>query len=257
MLALLHSRLVRTSSTHLTLPPFASFRDPVWETYITTKLAPFEKNISDYLQFWFHESGDEIRSYPNQGLLHTPFDFLSCTQTMMLSPEMMIATLRVRQYVLELFNHPERLDNLKKIQARPFIAPPKIESNVMASCQKEGLSLSISDLGVAVVGADRDRVSRKDRMLYGPFVKLGRQARSLLVGSAMPDIYGSVSALSTMAQLHCLVGVPRNSVFNDVKRQVDLVKETFNALEQSEVLIGRRDKQWLVRQWKHNIMGVV
>jgi len=58
----------------------------------------------------------------------------------------------------------------------------------------------------------------------------------------MPDIYGSVSALSTMAQLHCLVGVPRNSVFHDIGRQVDLVKETVNALEASEVLVGRKDK---------------
>lgn len=239
------------------LPPFSQFRDPVWENYIVEKLSRLEKDISDYLKFWFLESGDEVSSYPNQGLLQTPFDFLNCTKTMMISPEVMIQTLRLRQYVLEVFNHPERIEALKKIQAGSFSPPPKIHSKVMDTSKTAGLALSVSDLGVAVSGSQRPRVGRADRMRVGPFIKLGRSARSPLVGSAMPDIYGSVSALSTMAQLHCLVGVPRNSVFHDVYRQIDLVKETFRALEESEVLIGRRDKNWLVKQWKRNIMGVI
>lgn len=239
------------------IPPFSAFRDSSWEEYIKDKLHPFEQNTSDYLKFWFHESGDEAHSYPNQGLLQTPFDFLSCVKTMMVSPEIMVKTLRLRQYILEVFNHPERIAALKEVQASSFIAPPRIESRVMESCANEGLSLSISDLGVRVVGSNRPRVGRADRLKVGPFVKLGRFARSPLVGSAMPDVYGSVSALSTMAQLHCLVGVPRNSVFHDITRQVDLVKDTFKALEQSEVLIGRSDRKWLLNQWKHNIMGVV
>lgn len=248
-------RSPRSSGT--TPPAFATFRDPIWETYIREKLSPFESSISDYLKFWFLESGDSEISYPSQGLLHTPFDFLSYTKTMMLSPEIMIKTLRVRQYVLEVFNHPERLEQLKLVQSKPFTPPPAVHSNVMESCMKEGLALSISDLGVAVTGAQRGRVSRATRLLSGPFVKLGKYARSPLVGSAMPDIYGSVSALSTMAQLHSLVGVPRNSVFHDISRQVDLVKQVFQALSESEVLVGREDKVWLLKQWKHNIMGVV
>lgn len=241
----------------ITTPDFASFRTPVWEEYIRQKLAPLEKDISAYLKFWFLESGDEQNAYPSQGLLQTPFDFLDCTKSLMLSPEMMLDTLRVRQFVLEVFNHPERLQSLKDTQKKKFVAPAKIESTIMDSAAREGLSLSISDLGVQVVGSSNARVGRADRLKFGPFVKLGKYARSLLVGSAMPDIYGSVSALSTMAQLHCLVGVPRNSVFHDIKRQVDLVKETFVALEESEVLIGRKDRNWLLEQWKHNLMGVV
>ena len=241
----------------LVIPPFSQFRDASWEEYILSKLGPLEKDVSAYLKFWFHESGDEVSSYPNQGLLQTPFDFLSCVKTMMVSPEIMVKTLRLRQYILEVFNHPERIEELKKVQASRFVPPPAISSRVMDSCASEGLSLSISDLGVRVVGSNRARVGRADRLRAGPFAKLGRYARSPLVGSAMPDIYGSVSALSTMAQLHCLVGVPRNSVFHDIARQVDLVKDTFKALEESEVLIGRSDKKWLLNQWKHNIMGVV
>jgi hypothetical protein len=117
------------------IPPFNLFRDPVWETFIKEKLAPFEQNISDYLQFWFQESGDERAAYPNQGLLLTPFDFLPVSKTMMLSPEIMLRTLRVRQYILELFNHPDRLNQLKAVQKRSFAPPPKVESLVMASCQ--------------------------------------------------------------------------------------------------------------------------
>jgi hypothetical protein len=240
-----------------TIPPFREFRDPSWEKYVLDKLSPFEVDTSAYLKFWFHESGNEITSYPNQGLLQTPFDFLDSAKTMMVAPEVMIRTLRLRQYVLEVFNHPERIEALKKVQREKFIAPPEIHSKVMESCKAQGLALSISDLGVGVSGSGRPRVGRADRMQGGPFIKLGKFARSPLVGSAMPDIYGSVSALSTMAQLHCLVGVPRNSVFHDVYRQIDLVKETFKALEESEVLVGRKDKQWLLNQWKHNIMGVI
>lgn len=239
------------------IPPFTLFRDPVWQKYIEDKLAPFEKNISDYLKFWFIESGDPSNSYPNQGLLLTDFDFLECIEKMMLSPETMIKTLRVRQFVLELFNHPERIQALQAVEKQQFIAPQKVQSNTMDAAEQIGMALSISDLGVQVVGSTRPRVGRADRLKYGPFVKLGKHARSLLVGSAMPDIYGSVSALSTMAQLHCLVGVPRNSVFHDIDRQVDLVKETFNALKESEVLIGRDDAHFLLSAWKHNIMGVV
>lgn len=239
------------------LPPFSSFRSQEFEKYILNKLSPFEKDVSNYLKFWFLESGDEISAFPSQGLLQTPFDFLDCEKTVMLSPELMIDTLRVRQYVLEVFNHPDRIEELKRLQKSKFHAPAKIESTIMQSAVKEGLSLSISDLGVQVVGSQKERVSRAERFRFGPFTKLGKRARSLLVGSAMPDIYGSVSALSTMAQLHCLVGIPRNSVFQDVKRQVVLVKDTFQALEESEVLLGRKDKKWLVDQWKNNLMGVV
>lgn len=239
------------------IPSFSKFREPVWENYVLEKLSPFEANTSSYLKFWYHESGNETTSYPNQGLLQTPFDFLNCTQTMMLSPEVMIRTLRLRQYVLEVFNHPERMEALKKVQRSRFVPPPITQSKAMDTCMSQGLALSISDLGVAVAGSNRQRVGRADRLRVGPFVKLGRHARSPLVGSAMPDIYGSVSALSTMAQLHCLVGVPRNSVFHDVYRQLDLVKETFKALEESEVLVGRKDRHWLLNQWKHNIMGVI
>jgi hypothetical protein len=239
------------------LPSFSSFRDPMWETYVLNKLAPLEKDLSDYLKFWLLESGDEISSYPSQGLLQTPFDFLGSTTTMVLSPELMLKTLRVRQYVLEVFNHPDRIKELQAVSKKPFLPPPIVSSLLMESAESEGLSLSISDIGVQVVGAQRERVSRAERLQFGPFVKIGHYARSPLVGSAMPDIYGSVSALSTMAQLHCLVGVPRNSVFHDVARQVDLVRQTHQALEESEVLIGRSDKEKLLTLWKRNLMGVV
>lgn len=238
-------------------PTFATFRDQTWQDYILAKLSPYEHHLSDYLKFWFIESGDENTAYPSQGLLQTPFDFLHTHKTMMLSPEAMIATLRVRQYVLEVFNHPDRLKELKQVERSVFTPPPAVSSQAMESSAKEGLALSVSDLGVQVVGSTNERVGRAQRLQYGPFVKMGKHARSLLVGSAMPDIYGSVSALSTMAQLHCLVGVPRNSVFHDIQRQVDLVKETVNALAASEVLVGRNDKEWLLSMWKRNLMGVV
>lgn len=240
--------------------PFNSFRDSkLWEKFILEKLEPFEKNLTEYLKYWYTESQENSNAYPSQGLLKTPFDFLEYKQRGMLPVKEMITILRVRQYFLEIFNHPERISALKKIQKKPFVAPPKIKSKVMEQTIAEELALSISDLGIRVVGSQRERVSRKFRLNNGPFVKLGKYARSILVGSAMPDAWGSVYAISTMAQCLSLIGVPRNGPFNEISRQVDLAKQVFTALEESEVLIGRSyyEKQFLLDHWKHNVMGVL
>lgn len=242
------------------IPDFSTFRDvKLWESYIEKKLAPVEENISDYLKYWYIESRENIHAYPSQGMLTTPFDFLSYVQKGVISPERMVRILRVRQYFLELFNHPERLIHLKSRQRRKFIPPPKVRSKVMETVIKDEVALSISDLGIAVVGSQGNRISRTNRLLHGPFIKLGRRARSHLVGSAMPDVYGSVYAISTMAQCLCLVCVPRNGPFGKITRQVDLVKEVWNALRKSEVLIGKSatEKRFLLDYWKHNVMGVL
>lgn len=240
--------------------PFSSFRDKeLWENFVKEKLVPFEQNLPEYLKYWYTESQQNKNAYPSQGLLKTPYDFLGYKQRTMLPVSEMIHILRVRQYFLEIFNHPERIAELKKLQKRDFIAPKKITSDVMEKAIRDGLAVSISDLGIRVVGSQRDRVSRKERLHHGPFVKLGKYARSLLVGSAMPDAWGSVYAISTMAQCLSLVGVPRNGPFNDIKRQADLANEVFVALEESEVLIGRSHYQrsFLLEHWKSNVMGVI
>lgn len=240
--------------------PFSSFRDKeLWEAYINEKLAPFEKNLPEYLKYWYVESQENSKAYPSQGLLKTPFDFLKYRQRGMLPLKEMMHVLRVRQYFLEIFNHPERIAALKKIQRKKFVPPPRVSSTVMEQTIFEGLAVSISDLGIRVVGSQRERVSRRFRLNAGPFVKLGKYARSVLVGSAMPDVWGSVYAISTMAQCLALVGVPRNGPFNVIERQVDLAKQVFTALEESEVLIGRSyyDKKFLLDYWKHNVMGVL
>lgn len=240
--------------------PFASFREnDLWEEYVTDKLKSLEANLPSYFQYWYTESQENSSAYPSQGLLKTPFDHFKYKQRGMVPVEEMKRILRVRQYFLEIFNHPERIAELKKVQKKPFAPPPAISSTVMEKTIADGLALSISDLGVRVVGSQRERVSRKTRLVHGPFVKLGKYARSLLVGSAMPDVWGSVYAISTMAQCLSLVGVPRNGPFNDIGRQADLAAEVFKALEASEVLIGRShyQKTFLLDHWKHNVMGVI
>ncbi|MBP7740566.1 IMP dehydrogenase [Candidatus Woesebacteria bacterium] len=240
--------------------PFSSFRDnKLWETYIGKKLSPLEKDITTYLKYWYIESQENSRAYPSQGLLKTPYDFLDINQSAMLPLKQMTKILRIRLYFLEIFNHPERIAKLDELQKQKFVAPPKVESHIMERNIKNGLAVSIADLGIRVEGSQRARVSRKVRLNYGPFVKLGKYARSILVGSAMPDIWGSVYAISTMAQCLSLVGVPRNGPFNEIKRQADLAKQVFEALEQSDVLIGRTksDQKHLLEIWKRNVMGVV
>lgn len=242
------------------LPSFGSFRDTqLWESFIQKKLAPYESDLAEYLRYWYIESHEDAQAYPNQGLLTTPFDFLPSYTKGMLPPEEMIKILRVRHYFFELFNHPERLTWLEKIQKQAFIAPPKVESRVIEDVIASGVALSVSDLGIAVRGSQNDRISRTERFAQGPFVKLGRQARTLFVGSAMPDVYGSVTAISTMAKCHCLVGVPRNGPFSDIKRQADLVSQVWNALDESKILVGRTKKQRerLIELWRNNVMGVL
>ncbi|KKU45472.1 MAG: Inosine-5'-monophosphate dehydrogenase [Microgenomates group bacterium GW2011_GWC2_46_7] len=242
------------------LPPFATFRDvDLWEKYISTKLAPFEADIPSYLKYWYIESRENSTAYPSQGLLTTPYDFLPPSRKAMLPIQSMLKILRTRQYFLELFNHPERILHLQAVAKEPWVAPPAISSPVMEQALEQGRALSIEDLGISVVGSQNHRVSRKDRFVQGPFVKLGRYARSLLVGSAMPDIYGSVYALSTMAQSHCLTSVPRNGHLSDIKRQQVLIKEVWNALSESEVLLNRpaSERTFLLKSWRRNIMGVL
>src|SRR3989344_5426711 len=114
------------------IPPFSTFRDAsVWEKYISDKLAPFEKDLSSYLRFWYIESRENSHAYPSQGMLMTPFDFLPCMKKAMVEPEEMVHILRVRQYFLELFNHPERVEELKRVQKQKFVAPQKIQSSAM------------------------------------------------------------------------------------------------------------------------------
>lgn len=242
------------------LPPFASFRDnDLWEHYIKAKLTPLEADTPAYLKYWYVESQENSHAYPSQGLLTTPFDFLPKHKKAMLPLEKMIRILRVRQYFLELFNHPERIAYLKQVDKESWQAPNAVHSSVMEHAIKNGRALSVEDLGIAVVGSQNTRISRKTHFLEGPFVKLGRHARSILVGSAMPDIYSSVYAISTMAQCHSLTGVPRNGPLADVERQRDLVKQVWQALSESEVLIGRSksDRDYLLTTWKNNVMGVV
>lgn len=242
------------------IPPFATFRDIVlWERYIKRKLSSNEKDLSSYLKYWYIESRENASAYPSQGMLTTPFDFLPVVQKGMIPPERIIQILRVRQYFLELFNHPQRIVQLRKVQRRKFTPPPRVSSRMMERVLEDEIALAISDLGIAVVGSQGDRISRSKRLLHGPFVKLGRQARSLFVGSAMPDVYGSVYSISTMAQSLCLVCVPRNGPFSKIKRQADLVKEVFSALKASEVLDGKpaAEKKFLLNHWRHNVMGVL
>lgn len=211
------------------------------------------------MKYWYTESRENAQAYPSQGMLTTPFDFLPRVQKGLIPPEKMVRILRVRQYFLELFNHPERIIHLKKVQRNAFLAPSKVKSKVLESVIEDEMALSVSDLGIAVVGSQNNRISRTKRLLHGPFVKLGRRARALLVGSAMPDVYGSVYAISTMAQCQCLVCVPRNGPFSKIKRQVALVSEVWNALKKSEVLIDKpqSERRFLLNQWRSNVMGVL
>lgn len=229
------------------------------EDVIMAKLGRLEKDTGKYLEPWWKLSRENGLVYPSQGLLLTPYDGFGPVKTQMLSQELVIQALRLRMFFLEMFNHPYRVENLKQVSKTKFKAPGEIKSSILERAFAAGTALSIGDIGARVIGSQKSRVSRLERYAQGPFVKLGRQARTFFVGSASPDVWNSSLAISTMAASHCLSGVPRNGVLANIKRQADLAAEVFEQLtELSETLLQDRiDKQELLKTWKQNVMGVV
>jgi hypothetical protein len=177
----------------------------------------------------------------------------------MLPQEMIIKTLRLRHFFLKLFNHPLRMHYLNIVDSQSFTPPQKIQSKPMQEAKKLGLALAIGDVGASVMGTQRKRVRRAERYAQGPFVKLGKQARSLFVGSASPDVWNSSVAVATMAASHCLSAIPRNGVLHDVGRQADCAKEVFEILKvlEGEILNGRTDKSRVSRMWRANVVGTI
>lgn len=218
-----------------------------------------EENKDDYLKKWYSLSrvGEDV--YPSQGLLTTPYDYLEYNSLEMLPQETIIKTLRVRRFFLEMFNHPYRIHNLEKVNKEKFIPPPKISIKPLENAIKEGTYLSIGDFGSSIVGSKNERVSRRERYGQGPFVKLGKQARTIFVGSSSPDVWNSAAAISTMAASHCLSAIPRNGVLHDIKRQASLAKEIFSWLKdlENEVLNSRPDKKKISNYWTKNVMGTL
>src|SRR5207248_7073996 len=125
---------------------------------------------------------------------------------------------------------------------------PAVQSDAIEYMQRQGVSSSIGDLGAVVMypQGKQDRISRKKRLEEGPFVKIGRTAHSPFVGSAMPDVFGSVPAIATMAASHSLVCLPRNASLVDIKRQADLASEALNWLRNEPILNGRPDRDLLL-----------
>lgn len=226
---------------------------------IKDSLAKYEKDIEKYLSKWMAFSKDNKHVYPSQGLLVTPHDYLSFSSIQMLQPEKVVETLRMRWFFLTMFNHPLRINYLNSVNKERFTPPTKIKSKVFSSSKSEGLSLSIGDIGSQVAGSEKPRTSRTERYAQGPFIKLGRQARSVFVGSASPDVWNSAAAISTMAASHCLSCIPRNGITSDPKRQADLAKEVFSWLNdlESTLLADREDKKIVSAYWKNNVMGTL
>src|SRR3990172_8501196 len=238
---------------------FFRLLDPEYGTSHTTKLlAKSEKNGS-YLQKWYAFSKKADGVYPSQGLLQTPHDYLDYQMSQVLPQDILIETLKIRRYFLEISNHPYRLHFLNKVNLSKFTAPPKISCLPLESAIKNGLSLAIGDLGATPAGSQNPRISRRERYAQGPFVKLGKQARALFIGSSSPDVWNSSAAIATMAACHCLAAIPRNGLLSDVKRQSDLAKDVFGWLKDmaDEQLTGRKDKQEIIKYWKNNVMGTL
>ena len=239
---------------------FKNLRDAAkGKAYIEDKLATYEADESKYLESWNKFSKENGDVYPDQGLLATPYDYLDYHSTQMLPSKKVIETLRLRLFFLEMFNHPYRTHFLKEINSKPFTAPKKIDGIAFDNAIQTGLSLSVGDLGASVVGSRKDRQSRTQRYAEGPFIKLGRSARMIFVGSDSPDVWNTSTAISTMAASHCLATISRNGIMSDIKRQGQLALDAFSKLKELRDLIldGRDDEKEVYQFWKRNIGAVI
>lgn len=203
-----------------------------------------------------HES-DAV--YPSQGLLLTPFDYLSYSSIHMLPIEKVRKALTVRLYFLLLFNHPYRIKYLVETEKKKFTAPKKISSKMFDRALAVDMSLSISDIGASVTGSERVRVRRTERYAQGPFVKVGKHARIPLVGSSSPDVWNSALAISTMAASHALTCIPRNGILSSIKRQCDLAVESFSKLQILADFMYQEEKvkNKMLTMWKNNVVGTI
>lgn len=234
-------------------------KDPALGEELVIKELQKHELSAGYLDRWMNFSKFSENVYPSQGLLTTPHDYLHYDHFHLLPIEDVIETLRRRWFFLKLFNHPYRIHYLDQVNKMPFEAPRKIDSPVFEHAQNVGLALSIGDLGAIVTGSMGPRMSRKERYSQGPFVKLGRQARTLFVGSSSPDVWNSAAAIATMAASHCLTNIPRNGVTSKMERQADLATEVFEWLDDmaEKLLVGRSDKEKVLGYWKNNVMGTL
>lgn len=244
--------------TNQTEQDFENLRnDQIGEKLILDKLKPLEANQAEYLAPWYNLSQMGSEVYPSQGLVITPHDYIDYSSFQMIPQETLLQTLRLRLYLLEMFNHPYRIKHLIKTTESAFQTVPKIKSTVMQNSIENGKTLSIGDLGAVVLGSEKERTSRTLRYAQGPFVKLGKQARTFFVGSESPDVWNSAPAIATMAASHCLAAIPRNGVTSDEKRQADLAKEVFKWLKDlaDVILVNRSDKKVVYAHWKRNVTG--
>lgn len=218
-----------------------------------------EEADENYLKRWYEISHEGDQVYPSHGLIKTPYDYLDYNSVQMLPSELTVKTLRLRRFFLEMFNHPYRIYFLDKVNKSKFTAPPKIECKAITKTANDGLSLAIGDLGASVIGSEKQRISRRERYAQGPFIKLGKQARSIFVGSSSPDAWNSSVAVATMAACHCLAAIPRNGLLNDEKRQADFAKEVFEELGrlENQILKGRTDRNKVSKYWRRNVVGTL
>lgn len=230
---------------------------PQSEQYIRERLAPYEQDIDEYLRPWRRESMQN--AYPSQGLIRTQYDGLDYAGQVLFPEEQMIDILRVRAYLLEVFNHPDRVQAMLRETRAERHRLPAIQSDAIEHMRQKGTAVSIGDLGAVVLypQGKQDRISRKQRLKEGPFVKIGRTAHTPFVGSAMPDVYGSVPAIATMAASLSLVCIPRNAGFVDIQRQADLASAVFEWLRNEPILNGRPDRDQLLSLWMSNVIGTV
>ncbi|MCA9382898.1 IMP dehydrogenase [Candidatus Dojkabacteria bacterium] len=239
---------------------FKQLKDPViGRQRILELVKEEEEDLDGYLSPWYKFSKKSKHVYPSQGLLETPYDYLDYHGTQMLPQEVLFKTLRLRRFFLELFNHPIRIHSLKKVDQEKFTPPPKIECRAIEDAIGSGLTLAIGDMGASVVGDKYERISRSERYTQGPFIKLGKYARGVFVGSASPDVWNSAAATATMAASHSLCSIPRNGLLYDVKRQSDFAEEVFDWLARMEnqILRGRSDRHEVASMWKRNVNGAI
>lgn len=218
----------------------------------------------------------------DQGLILTPFDDLDSLRVEVV-PEVYLSGWKLlRDYNLQLANHPARIQALRALEAKGFAPPPALKGVLDSEATFKHL-LQLADLGQAIeltlfqhdgvamtkFADDIDKVMAKkadsktrasiekiiDRLLVkrrvhrtellatGPFTLINGKAFSYIGIGAMPDIVGSVLMGETAAKMGMTFGIPEIGIFSNPKKQALLAQAILSRLRTDDPLLTGRSKE--------------
>lgn len=224
-----------------------------------------------------------IPKFPDQGLVVTAYDEFEGWNPEVAPVDSQEAWKILWEYNLRLANHPVRIAAMQALEAKGFVAPPKLDG-VLNRALADRRPLQLSDLAqntdfagmlrprtplddgkereifVANIG-NKEQVHRTEMLAVTPFSFFGRRVRNFFGTGAMPDIMGSVLALETATKMGMIAEIPEVGQFSDPAVQAALAKNAIERLKEDDpnIFMGHTPENiaYMKSLWLSSLVGVV